>query len=227
MVNTRVATHLIVLLSGLKLCKWQASLMLQIDRTDSTYGRLARFTGRLKSVLDRPKVQADAYLPHVLDDFLGAIYALILAKSQGFTVRPRGISPEPDKVQTRAEQVANGHIRLDGKLMAGFHFNSAILRLSAVYHRILRVLTNDHRREAPAKPAGSKKHGRLEVEGGVGHETAEDAGSQSEARVDRKELGCSAEMHDKSEDQRAESVYEESAVRKRSRECTGRPQHDA
>jgi hypothetical protein len=122
--------------------------MLQIDRTDSTYGRLARFAGRLKSVLDRPKVQADANLPHVLDDFLGAIYALILAKSQGFTDRPRGISPEPDKVQTRAEQVANGHIRLDGKWMAGFHFNSAILRLSAVYHRILRVLTNDHRTEA-------------------------------------------------------------------------------
>jgi hypothetical protein len=30
--------------------------------------------------------------------------------------------------------------------MAGFHFNSAIFRISAVYHRILRILTNEHER---------------------------------------------------------------------------------
>lgn len=121
-------------------------LMLQIDRTDPVYGRLAGFAGRLKTLLDRPKVQADPYLCHVLDDFLGAIYALILAKSQDFADRPAGMSPERDKVQVRAHQVANGQLRLDGKWMAGFHFNSALLRLSAVYHRILRVVTNDHRK---------------------------------------------------------------------------------
>lgn len=120
--------------------------MLQIDRADAAYGRLAGFAARLKVLLDRPKVQADAYLRHGLDDFLGAIYALILAKSQDFTDRPAGTSPELDKVQIRAAQVANGQVRLDGKWMAGFHFNSALLRLSAVYHRILRVLTNDHRK---------------------------------------------------------------------------------
>lgn len=120
--------------------------MLQIDRADPAYGRLASFAARLKVLLDRPKVQADAYLRHALDDFLVGIYALILAKSQDFIDRPAGTSPERDKVQIRAEQQANGLVRLDGKWMAGFHFNSALLRLSAVYHRILRVLTNDHRK---------------------------------------------------------------------------------
>src|SRR5437588_12447858 len=120
-------------------------LMLQIDRADPTYGRIANFASRLRVLLDRPKVQSDPYLRHALDDFVGAIYALILAKSQDFTDRPAGTSPERDKVQIRAEQVANGELRLDGKWMAGFHFNSALLRLSAVYHRVLRVVTDDHR----------------------------------------------------------------------------------
>jgi hypothetical protein len=104
----------------------------------------------LKTLLDRPTVQADPYLRHALDDFLGAVYALTLAKYLNFTDRPPGTSPEADKVQIRAEQVANGRLRLDGQWMAGFHFNSALLRTSAVYHRILRVLTKDHRRDASA-----------------------------------------------------------------------------
>src|SRR5437588_12691736 len=119
-------------------------LMLQIDRADPTYGRIANFASRLRVLLDRPKVQSDPYLRHALDDFVGAIYALILAKSQDFTDRPAGTSPERDKVQIRAEQLANGQVRLDGKWMAGFHFNSALLRLSAVYHRSLIVVTNDN-----------------------------------------------------------------------------------
>lgn len=123
-------------------------MVLEVDRADATYGRLAAFAARLKTLLDRPKVQADACLRHALDDFLGAVYALALAKCLDFTDRPPGTSPEPDKVQIRAEQVANGRLRLDGQWMASFHFNSALLRISAVYHRVLRVLTSDHRREA-------------------------------------------------------------------------------
>lgn len=70
----------------------------------------------------------------------------MLAKSLGFADRPTGKQTERDKVQVRAEQVSNGRIRLDGKWMAGFHFNSGILRLSAVYHRVLRVITTDHQK---------------------------------------------------------------------------------
>lgn len=117
---------------------------LQIDRADPTYQRLAAFAARLKALLDKERVQADEYLPHILDDFLGAIYALILAKHLDFADRPTGTLPEGDKVLIRAGDVADGHVRLDGKWMAGFHFNSALLRLSATYHRTLRVLTNNH-----------------------------------------------------------------------------------
>ncbi|OFW29374.1 MAG: hypothetical protein A3G76_05685 [Acidobacteria bacterium RIFCSPLOWO2_12_FULL_65_11] len=123
-----------------------ASFVLEIDRTDPDYGRLVGFAARLKNLLDKPKIQADANLPDALDDFLGAIYALALAKSLGFSERPAGTRTERDKVQIRAEQVSNGRLRLDGKWMAGFHFNSGILRLSAVYHRVLRVITADHQK---------------------------------------------------------------------------------
>lgn len=120
--------------------------VLEVDRTDATHSRLASFAGRIKALLDEPKVQADAYLRHALDDFLGAIYALFFARHFHFADRPMGTQPEPDKVQLRAEQVANGRLRIDGQWMAGFHFNSALLRIAAVYHRVLRVLANDHRR---------------------------------------------------------------------------------
>jgi hypothetical protein len=122
------------------------TIFLEIDRTDTDYKRLVSFADRLKKLLDRPKVQADADLPDALDDFLGAVYALVLAKSLGFTDRPTGKQTERDKVKVRAEQVSNGRIRLDGKWMAGFHFNSGILRLSAVYHRVLRLITADHQK---------------------------------------------------------------------------------
>ena len=123
-----------------------ASFVLEIDRTEPDYGRLVGFAARLENLLARPKVQADDNLPDALDDFLGAVYALVLAKSLGFTDRPTGKQTERDKVQVRAQHVSTGRIRLDGKWMAGFHFNSAILRLSAVYHRALRVITADHGR---------------------------------------------------------------------------------
>ena len=42
----------------------------------------------------------------------------------------------PDTLADRSVEVA----------MAGFHFNSGIMRLSAIYHRSLRVITNDSRK---------------------------------------------------------------------------------
>lgn len=119
---------------------------MEVDRADPECRRLVGFAARLKKLLDSPKVQTDANLPDALDDLLGAVYARALAKSLGFTDRAIGKQPERDKVQVRAEEVSNGRIRLDGKWMAGFHFNSGILRLSAVYHRALRVITADHQK---------------------------------------------------------------------------------
>ena len=101
-----------------------ASFVLEMDRTEPDYGRLVGFAARLENLLAKPKVQADDNLPDALDDFLGAVYALVLAKSLGFTDRPTGNQTERDKVQVRAKQVSTGRIRLDGKWMAGFHFNA-------------------------------------------------------------------------------------------------------
>ncbi len=93
-------------------------------------------------MLDDRKVAANPHLMGALDEFLGAVYALIFAKQLGFVDRTRR-SIEVDKVQKRAREIADGHVRTDGKWMAGFHFNSAILRLAAAYHRVLKVVTGD------------------------------------------------------------------------------------
>ena len=45
--------------------------------------------------------------------------------------------------QSRAEQVARGDIRIDGKWIAGWYFNSALFRAAAVYHRLLKVVAGD------------------------------------------------------------------------------------
>jgi len=37
--------------------------------------------------------------------------------------------------------MASGSVRTDGKWAAGFYFNSALLRIAADYHRLLKALT--------------------------------------------------------------------------------------
>src|SRR5687768_5032754 len=93
----------------------RAPFVVHLNRSDTRVKRMTDFAGRLKALLDRPKVQADDYLRQALDDFLGAIYGLALADVQGFTDRAPGTTPQPDKVQIRAEDAANGKVRLDGK----------------------------------------------------------------------------------------------------------------
>ncbi len=78
-----------------------------------------------------------------IDEFLGALYGLNLAQIQGFVDRPVGTDIEIPVLQNRADKLANGDVRIDGKWMAGFHFNSGLLRLSAVYHRSLKTVTGN------------------------------------------------------------------------------------
>lgn len=112
---------------------------LQIDLNDTTYAALSRSADRIGKLLSLPTFQKNADLAGSLDDFLGAVYALILAKKGGFTDRlTRPI--EVAAVEKRAGQIAAGKVRTDGKWMAGFHFNSALFRTAAVYHRILKIV---------------------------------------------------------------------------------------
>jgi hypothetical protein len=109
------------------------------DPTDTT---LSRYAGRTGKLLTDPAVQANSDLAGSLDDFLGAVYALILAKHHHFADRvdrPIDITP----VAKRAARIAAGRVRTNGQWIAGFYFNNALFRTAAVYHRILKIVVEE------------------------------------------------------------------------------------
>jgi hypothetical protein len=111
--------------------------VLDLDLANADYERLAAGASRIAELLVRT---TDPDLVGSLDDFLGAIYALVFARRGDFTDRA-GTSIEVKVVQNRANQLAQGRVRISGKWMAGLHFNSALFRTSAVYHRMLKIIT--------------------------------------------------------------------------------------
>ena len=111
-----------------------------LDLNDPTEARLADCARRISQLLKSPAVTANAEAQSSLDDFLGAVYALIRAKHQGFRDRPgRTIAIKP--VAQRAARIAAGDLKTDGLWIAGFYFNNALFRTAAVYHRMLKVIT--------------------------------------------------------------------------------------
>lgn len=120
--------------------------LLRVDLTDGNYAALARLGARIGLLLSDSTAKAKPEVVSSLDDLLGAIYALFLARHHHFEDRlDRDI--EIPVVCTRAEQVARGDIRVDGKWIAGWHFNSALFRVAAVYHRLLKVAAGDPQTE--------------------------------------------------------------------------------
>jgi hypothetical protein len=114
-----------------------------LDLNDPTEARLAGCARRISQLLAAPAVTANADVESSLDDFLGAVYALIRAKKKNFQDRPgRRIRIKP--VAQRAARIAAGHVKTDGLWIAGFYFNNALFRTAAVYHRILKVATGTH-----------------------------------------------------------------------------------
>jgi hypothetical protein len=97
---------------------------------------------RVSVLLASQKVQNSYFAFATLDDLLGAIYAFVLAfhNQPSFKYRPVGKKIDPHVIVKRARSISQAHrIRLSGKWMAGFHFNSALFRLLAVYHRVLKI----------------------------------------------------------------------------------------
>jgi len=86
-------------------------------------------------------VQGNPDLAGSLDDFLGAVYALIQAKQHAFADRVGPI--EISAVQKRAQKIAIGQVRIDGKWIAGFYFNNALFRTAAIYHRVLKIVVGE------------------------------------------------------------------------------------
>jgi hypothetical protein len=111
-----------------------------LDLNDPTEARLASCAHRIGQLLAAPAVVANADVESSLDDFLGAIYALIQAKKKNFQDRP-GRRVKINPVAQRAARIAAGHVKTDGLWIAGFYFNNALFRTAAVYHRILKVAT--------------------------------------------------------------------------------------
>ncbi len=110
----------------------------EIDLGNQVFANLALAAGRIAALLKLPKVTPNPAAVGCLDDFLGGVYALIFARNGGYADR-LNVPIEPDKVVIRAEQIAMGRVRTNGKWMAGFHFNSALFRIAAAYHRGLKV----------------------------------------------------------------------------------------
>jgi hypothetical protein len=112
--------------------------MLSLDLTNPANVALAGYAGRIGTLLTEPFVIANTDLAGSLDDFLGAVYALIQAKQHGFTDRTAPINITA--VEKRARMIAAGKVRLDGKWIAGGYFNNALFRTAAIYHRVLKII---------------------------------------------------------------------------------------
>jgi hypothetical protein len=112
--------------------------MHQINLWDSRIKELSQFAARITTVVERYKATRDDPVVAALDDLLGAVYALVSAVEKDF--KGKTGTSDFEAVLTRSQQLANGHVRKDGNWMAGFHFNNALFRISAVFDRLPKAL---------------------------------------------------------------------------------------
>src|ERR1035441_3517129 len=83
---------------------------LTLDLSQPTDATLSKCAGRISKLLAAPPVKANSDVESSLDDFLGAVYALILAKHHQFQDRAgRPIDIKP--VAQRATRIAAGSVR--------------------------------------------------------------------------------------------------------------------
>src|SRR5437016_3265642 len=122
-----------------KLATEKTNPTLTLDPNDAIDSALSAYAGRIWQLLSAPAVCRNLDLAASLDDFLGAVYALIFAKQANFADR-LGRSIDIKAVKLRAGQLAAREVRVNGLWMAGFHFNSALFRTAAVYHRLLQIV---------------------------------------------------------------------------------------
>ncbi len=111
---------------------------LTLDLKNPNYEKLSKSAERVATLLAEPSVRSRPDLAGSVDDFLGAIYALILARQHDFVDRSGSI--EIAAVENRAKDIALGKVRIDGKWTAGFYFNSALFRIACVLHRVLKFV---------------------------------------------------------------------------------------
>ena len=108
--------------------------MHQINLFDPRLKELASFAERIAVVAERFRKKPQDPVVAALDDLLGAVYALVSAIEKEFKGKLGPSEFEP--VFIRAKHLAGGQVRKDGNWMAGFHFNNAMFRISAVLDRL-------------------------------------------------------------------------------------------
>lgn len=109
-----------------------------LNKKDSTLKTLASYANRISKLLETAHSAANVELEGALDDLLGAVYALIAAREAGFKGKLGG--SEFAVALDRAKDAARRVIYDDGNWIAGFHFNSAIFRISAVFDRLPKAI---------------------------------------------------------------------------------------
>src|SRR5262249_11956886 len=96
----------------------RAPMIDDLDFKDSKQKRLAVFASRIVELLEKPDVQNNEPLVSVLDDLLGAVYALIAARQENF--RGKMGKSEFPPILNRAKLIAAGTPKNSGNWMAGF-----------------------------------------------------------------------------------------------------------
>src|SRR6202140_1060600 len=116
-------------------------------RTDPEFLKLSTLAGRIAQFL-YSKPQRKQSLQACLDDLLGAVYSLMYAKHYKFSSRPQALGQNDIRnVLVRAREMAVSKLRTEGKWTAGFYFNNALFRTSAVYHRALKIVTGNEEKD--------------------------------------------------------------------------------
>jgi len=107
----------------------------KIDLTDVRFKELARCASRIVPLLESAHNKGDKDMIAIFDDMLGVVYALIDAHKLNVS----GKTGESDysAIEKRSKQLRDGEVRRVGNWMAGFHFNNAIFRISAVFARLV------------------------------------------------------------------------------------------
>jgi hypothetical protein len=113
----------------------------QLNLSTLELGKIAQFGARIDQLLACDVFRNDPEALGIVDDLLGALYALAFARQTGFVDRPKKKPIELAAVTRRATQLGKGKIRRDGKWMAGYHFNNTLYRIAATYHRSLQKVT--------------------------------------------------------------------------------------
>src|SRR6266850_2464026 len=103
------------------------------------YDKLTSYARRVKTLLNNPLVYAEKDVKGSLDELLGSICSLMIAKHLGY--KDRITAPKSLKlIQQEAEALSNADVPLDGVWIAGYYMNSATYRTASVYHRFLTII---------------------------------------------------------------------------------------